>query len=476
MNIYLTGHNETYAVRDILRLFLPDEPIEFAAAPPEGGDYALVSHTETDGRHVFSASVSYQGRMGVCRESQSAFDKTCLKRCLLRAFMQIFPVTPPWGALTGIRPTKIARALLEAGHTKGSAEKLLKSQYLLNDKKAALTVQTAMRERDVISGRYKNAVSLYIGIPFCPTRCLYCSFISQSIEFSKQLVEPYLLALAYEMEQSAKLLSKLGYLVETVYIGGGTPTALSAPQLDFLLNTLKTAFDLSAIREFSVEAGRPDTITSEKLDVLKRHGVDRISINPQTMNEKTLRLIGRSHTPDDVANAYLLARKKGFSHINMDLISGLPGETAEDFLHTLNRTAAFFPESVTVHALCVKHGSYLAQKYPRQDITANQAANTMMDLAVSHLAAQNLHPYYLYRQKNAAGNLENIGFCKIGHECRYNVYIMQEVQSVLALGAGGSSKRVAGQRIDRAFNVKEVSAYIERIKEMVNRKETLFMG
>ena len=379
----------------------------------------------------------------------------------------------PWGMLTGIRPAKMVRELIESGMDYDAVYSLFVNSYDVHPDKAKLAVDVAKKEMSLISDMNSNAVSLYIGIPFCPTRCLYCSFTSQSIKFSNTLVEPYMKSLFKEIEYVKNYINESHIPVETIYIGGGTPTALNEYNLSKLCDKISDSFDISKVKEYTVEAGRPDTITKEKLSILKSNSVSRISINPQTMNQRTLDIIGRRHTPQDIVNCYHMARDEGFNHINMDLIAGLPGETLSDFQHTLNSIKSLNPESVTVHTMSIKHGSYLDMNYSMYTPTAVSTVNSMLTAADKALRKLNKFPYYLYRQKNMLGNLENIGYCNSGSECLYNIYIMEEVQSIISLGAGGSTKVINGDNIERVFNVKEVSEYIKRIDEMIDRKKLL---
>ncbi len=466
MKIKLVGNDETYAVRDIVRLFVPMQKYEFV----QGDDYDVLASFENGG--YFAEYKTENGTF--CHNiNKSEYDKNTLKLCLFNAMQKAFSQKPPWGILTGIRPTKTVREMMENKFTNEEIAKILENDFLVDEGKINLALLCAENERKIIDGIPKNSVSLYVSIPFCPTRCHYCSFISQSVAYSKKLIEPYLEKLEYEISQCARLLKNYGKTVDSVYIGGGTPTTLTAYQLEKLISALYREFDLSNIREFTVEAGRPDTIDREKLKVLKNMNVGRISINPQTFNDKTLKIIGRSHTALDTEEKFYLAREMGFSHINTDIIAGLYGENFSDFEKTLEKILALNPESVTVHTLCVKRGAYLAEKYDYFNTSAKETAK-MLDFASRTLIKNGKNPYYMYRQKNMAGNLENIGFCEKDCECIYNVAIMQEVQTNIALGAGASTKLVCGNKIERAFNVKEVSEYIKRTDEMIKRKETLF--
>lgn len=389
--------------------------------------------------------------------------------------------TLPWGYLTGVRPSKIAYTLLEKGADREQILEEFTKKHLVSEKKAQLALQVAQTEKSILEKMdYKNGYSLYIGIPFCPTTCLYCSFTSYSLAAYQSKVQPYLEALLKEMKYVSEAMR--GRRLDTVYFGGGTPTTLSAGQLDMLLTELERQFDLSACRELTVEAGRPDSITYEKLCVLKAHHVDRISINPQTMNHQTLDLIGRRHTVEQIEEAFALAGKAGLDNINMDMILGLPGENKEMVQHTLEKIKALAPESLTVHSLAIKRAAALniwREKY--LDLQMDNS-DEIVSMAADYAHQMGHQPYYMYRQKNMAGNFENVGYSKPGLECIYNILIMEEKQTIIAMGAGASTKIVfqneteGGQagRIERIENVKDVTNYIQRIDEMIERKRKFF--
>lgn len=389
--------------------------------------------------------------------------------------------TLPWGYLTGVRPSKIAYTLLEKGADREQILEEFTKKHLVSEKKAQLALQVAQTEKSILEKMdYKNGYSLYIGIPFCPTTCLYCSFTSYSLAAYQSKVQPYLEALLKEMKYVSEAMR--GRRLDTVYFGGGTPTTLSAGQLDMLLTELERQFDLSACWELTVEAGRPDSITYEKLCVLKAHHVDRISINPQTMNQQTLDLIGRRHTVEQIEEAFALAGKAGLDNINMDMILGLPGENKEMVQHTLEKIKALAPESLTVHSLAIKRAAALniwREKY--LDLQMDNS-DEIVSMAADYAHQMGHQPYYMYRQKNMAGNFENVGYSKPGLECIYNILIMEEKQTIIAMGAGASTKIVfqneteGGQagRIERIENVKDVTNYIQRIDEMIERKRKFF--
>lgn len=380
----------------------------------------------------------------------------------------------PWGTLTGIRPTKIAMTKLDEGMTEDEIYRYMEENYFTSDEKIALSIEIAKRERQLLSAiDYRNGYSLYVGIPFCPTTCLYCSFTSYPIGKWQGRTGLYLDALFKEMDYVAE--EKKGCTLDTVYFGGGTPTSLSPEDLDTLIMKLKNTFDFSTVQEFTVEAGRPDSITREKLAVLKKHGVTRISINPQTMKQETLKLIGRHHTVQDVKDCFHMAREMGFDNINMDLIIGLPEEGLEDVRATMEAVKELGPESVTVHSLAIKRAARLntmKEVYKDLKITNTQE---MIDLTAQYAREMGLEPYYLYRQKNMAGNFENVGYAAPGTACIYNILIMEEKQTIIACGAGTTTKRLFPEenRLERVENVKDVEQYISRIDEMIERKRRL---
>lgn len=381
----------------------------------------------------------------------------------------------PWGVLTGIRPSKIATKLLLGGMSTDDTVKYFVREYGADEKKARLATEVAQVELPIRKNMSESGVSIYIGIPFCPTRCLYCSFVTCGTKQAARLTDKYVEALKREISYVSDIVSENGNTVETVYIGGGTPTTLSTPLLDDMLSHLRDSFDLSCCKEFTVEAGRPDTIDREKLMTLKRRGVDRISINPQSMNLDTLHLIGRAHTPEEIEQAFYLARDCGFDNINMDVIAGLPGEDLDMFKYTLERVEKMSPEDTTVHVMSIKRSSRLHEYLKDYQLTDGDTVAKMVDFAYDFLRGRGKHPYYMYRQKNQLGNLENVAYTKPGFESLYNVYIMEEIQTIISLGCGGVTKTVdrTCDRIERIFNVKEPKDYIERLDEMLIRKDAL---
>ncbi len=384
-------------------------------------------------------------------------------------------VKSPWGILTGIRPVKIACKQMKSGLSARDTVEYFINEFGATREKAELAVRVAEIELPIIDSMDKKGISIYIGIPFCPTRCLYCSFVSNSVASSAKYIPDYLECLKKEIKYTANIIKQNKNIVESVYIGGGTPTTLSAEQLAFLFDAVFSEFDLSKNKEFTVEAGRPDTITVDKLKTIKQYEINRISINPQSMNRKTLEVIGRNHTPEQIREAYFMARDCGIDCINMDLIAGLPGETVDMFKYTVEDVERLNPENTTVHTMSVKRSSRLNETLMDYNLSDDTKVAEMVDFAYHTITSNGKNPYYLYRQKNMLGNLENVGYAKPGTESLYNIYIMEEVQTIISLGCGGVTKTVdrATDRIERIFNVKEPKDYIERIDEMLHRKDVL---
>ena len=380
----------------------------------------------------------------------------------------------PWGDLIGIRPTKIAMTKMEEGAGEEETVAFLQEEHQVSEEKAGLAVDIARREKRILSGiHYENGYSLYIGIPFCPTTCLYCSFPSFNIALWKERIGDYLSALERELEETAAIMK--GRILDTVYIGGGTPTSLEAEELDRLCCAIEKNFDMSTVQEFTVEAGRPDSITKEKLRALRRHPITRISVNPQTMKEETLRIIGRHHTVQQVVDTFKAARECGFDNINMDLILGLPGEDAEDVRRTTQKVCGLNPDSLTVHSLAIKRASRLRRVIDEKGYPVLSNTDETMEIARQAARGMDRKPYYLYRQKNMSGNFENVGYAREGKYGIYNILIMEEKQTIVALGAGAITKRVFPDgRIERCDNAKEVSVYLDNLDEMLERKRKLF--
>ena len=464
---------------DVIRLFLGDIPI----SDSEGEMEIRHTHAEENGRWTETAAGAagvFSGSAAVINEPLAA--KRTLKRAAKTAVFKLMREAcgfcPPWGSLTGIRPTRLVYEALEEGYTPDEAEKRLIDEFFVSPEKASLLSEIIEMQK----GYYQppeDSFDLYIHIPFCVSRCSYCSFASGEVG-NGRLTEPYTRAVIRELEQSAQITRQLGLKLRAGYVGGGTPTAIECGQLARILDRARELFPGAA--EWTVEAGRPDTITREKLDMLKSRGVERISVNPQTFSDETLKRIGRNHTSADTLAAYELARETGFHHINMDLIAALPGEDLSVFNRTLDQVIALCPESVTVHSLAIKRSSRLHEQLTVSGDSHNQAnvedADEMIRTARLRLKQGGWHPYYLYRQKYMAGNLENVGYAKRGYACLYNIGNMEETARVMAVGAGSITKWVFDRerRIERAPNLRNIEQYIDRVDEMCARKREIIFG
>ena len=472
--IYLDINNQDYydETRTLVRAFYP----KIDTTTDKEADYDISVSVTVKER---STEVIISSDEKTCKKHMVSPDDNVkniwdtFKSCVYGALSEYTERTLPWGMLTGVRPAKIVLGQIEAGKSTDDIRQYMMSYYGVSRLKTDLAIDVAIKENELLKKiDYNNGISLYIGIPFCPTTCLYCSFTSYPLAIWKKSVDAYIDALIKEMKSIAPLLA--GKCIQSVYFGGGTPTTLEPQQSEKLLNALFECFDMDSCTELTVEAGRPDSVTDEKLKVLKAHGVDRISINPQTMKQETLELIGRRHSVKQVIDAFKLARENGFNNINMDLIVGLPGETIEDIDNTMREIEKLGPDSITVHSLAVKRAAAL--KMWQKKNTEYGITNTweMIDLTYKYAKKNGLEPYYLYRQKNMAGNFENVGYSKKGYECLYNILIMEAKQTIVAFGAGGSSKFVFPQenRIERVENVKDVRNYIDRIDEMIERKRS----
>ena len=424
---------------------------------------------------IFKTQSAHEYVWNLTEKLEMGAYKNALKRFLYTSLREETGISLPWGNLTGIRPTKIAMTMMEQGKSDEEIKAFLREEHFVSGEKIELGMEIAKRESEILSRlHYEDGYSLYIGIPFCPTTCLYCSFTSFPISVWKDRVADYLTALERELEAVARMYE--GRILDTVYIGGGTPSSLSAEELDRLLTKLKVTFDFRTVQEFTVEAGRADSITEEKLRVLYRHGVTRISVNPQTMKQETLQLIGRHHTVEQVIEAFRMAREIGFTNINMDIILGLPEETKEDVVHTIEAIKELDPDSLTVHSLAVKRASKLGKWIEENGITAYNNTEETMKIAAQGAKDMDMVPYYLYRQKNMSGNFENVGYSKEDKYGIYNILIMEEKQTIVACGAGTITKRVYPDgRIERCDNVKDVGLYIEKIEEMIERKRKLLI-
>ncbi|MDV8112654.1 coproporphyrinogen dehydrogenase HemZ [Paraclostridium bifermentans] len=482
LGIELKGHDYKYEIAELFKLFTTQ--FKFIKED-EKFEKTLINEFIKDEDYIKSTTKYYENNdLKLCKEEVFNINslneeeikkksKTIIKRSIFKVLSELYDTYVPWGILTGIRPVKIVHSLLDEGLSEVEIRQNLKDNYLIKDEKIDLALDIAKRERVFIYPIDKNKISLYVSIPFCPTRCVYCSFPSNPMKQFGHLRENYVKAIVKEIKGLAKLLKETNKEIETLYIGGGTPTTLEAEQLDDLIKSLFMELDLTKIKEFTVEAGRPDTITREKLEVMKKHNVTRISINPQTMNNETLVKIGRDHNVDDIVRCFNMARDLGFNNINMDIILGLVDENVEMVRNTLERIKELSPESLTVHTLAIKRASTLKENLDKYELTRYEEMVSMINLSMEYAKSMGLNPYYMYRQKHMLGNLENIGYAKEGFECIYNIQIMEEKQSNLAVGAGAISKYVYvdEDRIERTDNVKNVEIYIDRVDEMIERKE-----
>ena len=467
-----------YDAYTLVKAFFPKEEVKMfyiqeEQVPDECENRISIEYGEQVVIRLSLGEISLEGREDYDQEEDRKVRKNKLKQVLYKLLSQATGQTLPWGNLTGIRPTKIAMGLIESGMSNAQAAEYMRNTYFTSNEKTALAITIANRERELLKDiDYENGYSLYVGIPFCPSICLYCSFSSSPLERWRDQVDAYLDALLKELDFIAEAMKDK--VLDTIYIGGGTPTTLEPYQIRRLLSHISEKFPVEQVKEYTVEAGRPDSITREKLQALREFPVTRISVNPQTMNQATLDLIGRKHTVEDTRHAFALARECGFDNINMDLIVGLPGEQKEDAQRTLEEIKKLDPDSLTVHSLAVKRAARLnmfKDQYQEMGFINNQE---IMNLAMEYAHDCQMGPYYLYRQKNMCGNLENIGYAKVDKAGIYNILIMEEKQSILAAGAGASTKFVFqnGERIERAENVKDVANYISRIDEMIERKRT----
>ena len=470
MKLYFRGHDDRYAVEQSLLAFFPNERPVYDG---EDDNCAWVNLWQGSQYTTATTKILYQGKVarGVSREvidpaldayEQERLRQKAVKLSFFKAAREITGITPSWGALTGIRPGKLAARFLEEGKSPKQVDKILKDTYFVSPERRHLAIETAQAGLSAKAELRPNDISLYIGIPFCPTRCAYCSFVSASVEKSFGLIEPYLDALCQEITDAAQMVKETGLHIKSFYMGGGTPTTLSARQMDRLLTHLGKHFDLSDCVEYCIEAGRPDTITRDKLQVLLDHGTDRISVNPQTLEDHVLRAIGRKHTAKDIEDTMALAMSMGFPHVNMDLIAGLPEDTPEGFRRTLDKCLTYGADNITIHTLSLKKGSRILLE--GLAIPSAEDVAAMLDYANPTLRRAGFAPYYLYRQKYMSGSFENVGWCISGAEGLYNIYIMEELHSILSLGAGGSTKMVdtANNRIERVFHAKFPSEYIQR--------------
>ena len=492
MNIWFAEHNwpwnpdrYRFPTEQMLLTLFPGEKPQYPETPPdmEGGQGVLIGLSRGRAKASVSVLVKRGGRLrnGVASFPADRLDEPeeqvyhtvshALKQAFYQAGTALLGYELPWGSLTGVRPVKLPTRAMLAGKTARQAQRELEKEYRVSAPRAALAVECARAALSVNSGLARGGMALYLGVPFCPTRCAYCSFISADVKGSLALVEPYVDALCREIELSGRLLGERGLRISCAYMGGGTPTTLSAAQLHKILTAVERSLPMEGCAEFTVEAGRPDTITGEKLDVLRAHGIRRISINPQTMEDRVLRAMGRSHTAGQIVEAMALAGERFGGLVNMDLIAGLPADTPEGFGRTLDRVLELSPANITVHTLALKKGARLMEE--GGDLPAPGAVEAMLALAERRLRGAGYAPYYLYRQKYMSGSFENVGWTRPGGVCAYNIVMMEELQSVLSLGAGGITKLVdpEGRKIVRLNNPKYAKEYLDGWDKAARAKE-----
>ena len=479
MNLCLINHNFRYELEKLVRIFMPFEKIMFCDSE-EITDLCAVTELSENGKYAFArlyiGGEIFNKKLSIdtCADDMKKEQELKLALGLYDCFTRATGYFPQWGILTGVRPAKLFSRLCKKNGLENT-EDYFKNSLKVTDKKISLCKEAVNGENKITSLSRPDSFSLYISVPFCPSRCNYCSFVSHSVEQAKRLIPKYTELLCREIRETAKIAKSLNLKLKTIYIGGGTPTTLSAEQLTQVLDTVKGSFDFSDLEEYTVEAGRPDTVTKEKLLAIKSGGATRISINPQTMNDEVLKNIGRRHTVAEMIDAFHLARECGFDNINTDLIAGLSGDTFESFCHSVDEIIALDPENVTVHTLSMKRASNLTKSQTVFDLKEGETAAKMVDYARMKLIEHGIKPYYMYRQSKTVGNLENVGYAKQGYEGLYNVYIMDETHTILACGASAVIKlrEIGGDNIERIFNYKYPYEYIEKFNDIIDRKQKI---
>ena len=469
MKLTLHGHDDRYAVEQLQMALFPEGTDGEAVSTLHRGNTYLTAVTKI----TLNGKTATASRRLKAAEESVRLRRQTLQQSYYAAAVQLLGYEPAWGALAGVRPTKISTKHMLSGGTPKSAEKLLKDVYYVTPERRKMAVDCSVSTVHAVNLLEDTDVSLYIGIPFCPTRCVYCSFVSRTIGKRTELMEPYLQALYKEIEITGRLLKESGRRVRSIYIGGGTPTTLTSQQMAKLLDTVRESFDLSRCLEFTVEGGRPNTLDDEKLRTIVQHGADRISINPQTMENHVLRACGRPHSADDILRAYDQAVAAGFKAINMDLIAGLPQDSVEGFRRSLDTVISLNPANITVHTLALKKGADLFER--RVELPTQGEVTQMVDYANTTLREAGYKPYYLYRQKYMSGSFENVGWSRNALDCLYNIYMMEEVHTIISLGGGGMNKvNLPGGKIERFHNPKFPEQYIEMIDSVLQQKEEMF--
>lgn len=466
MILKVINHSFQYDMKNLCTIFFPYEKIK------EDGDEDIIVVTEKQGNTLCVNARVYDKTIKKVHQVIPNEDvATAMSVLLYNALSELMGYNPPWGILFGVRPAKLMHRFCAQYGEQGARDYFV-NHFLATPQKTDLAIEVMKHENRIISLSSERSFSLYISIPFCPSRCSYCSFVSHSIERTQRLMEPYVALLCKELEQTGEIAANLGLRLETIYFGGGTPTTLNAAQLEKLFKVIEDSFDLSTLREYTVEAGRPDTVTADKLNALKAAGVSRISINPQSFNDEVLAAIGRKHTVQETLNAFDLARSIGFDNINMDFIAGLPKDDINSFRASIDKAVDLGAESITVHTLALKSAAYMVTRDLTFDLTDRLVTSDMVDYSNSALTNNGYYPYYMYRQSKSLGNLENVGWCKPDCDCLYNVYMMDETHSVFAVGAGAVTrlKNQQSGHIERIYNHKYPYEYIDRFSEIIERK------
>ncbi len=481
MTLIFSGNEYKYQIEAVMKLFIPAKLFDFIYNEKKrvDGDFAFIRKKSFENRTLLYVYVRFRDKIAHKArflDNSMADDNECemvLSQLLFKVMCKITGKEQKWGIMTGVRPVKRVNDMISHGNTKEQIYHVMEDRFFCSREKTDIAYATAKVQSEILSNLDRNSFSLYISIPFCPTRCSYCSFVSQSIENCINIIPEYVEKLCGEIIYTSEIVHKLGLKLDTVYFGGGTPTTLHADQLERIMKCISAHFDMSYVREYTVEAGRADTITAEKLAVIKANGANRISINPQTLSDSVLNAIGRKHSVQQFFDSYEIGRKAGFDTINTDIIAGLPTDTLESFKSTVDKLIQLSPENITVHTLSIKRAARLNSE--EHDSVLKNPASEMVDYATKALQKSGYRPYYLYKQKNMLDNLENIGWAKPGHESLYNIYIMEEVQSIFAMGAGASTKLIDLQndRLERIFNYKTPLEYNKHYDLMLERKNKI---
>ncbi len=484
MTLIFSGNDFKYELEGVMKLFIPAQLFNHVYTDTYeivNDDYAFLRRVKYRKYTLLYVYCKYQDKISHksarILNATDNYENECelvLSRLLFSVMSKLTEKQAKWGIITGIRPVKRVNTFLAQGLGRDEIYDILQNQFLVSKDKCDIAYLTAKTQENILSRLSDNSFALYISIPFCPTRCSYCSFVSQSVELAKKLIPEYVDKLCEEIKYTSEIVRKNRLKLDTVYFGGGTPTTLSAEQLGKIMDTISANFDMSSVSEYTVEAGRADTITKEKLSVLKQKGCTRLSVNPQTLNDDVLRAIGRNHTVEQFFDSFKLAREIGFESINTDIIAGLPTDTVDSFKSTIDGLIDISPENITVHTLSIKRAASLNQSDDKSKVL-NNPASEMVDYATKRLLESGYKPYYLYRQKNMLENLENIGWSKSGYESLYNIYIMEEIQTILAMGAGGSTKLVdlKNKRLERVFNYKFPLEYNNHFDIMISKKDEI---